>query len=324
MAREIQIREQSIRLGQLLKLAGVVNSGSEAKALLASVPLSVNGAPEARRGRQLHDGDVVLVQDEELVVSAAAGGSAVLHPLAARFVDVADSYERGRPEYTPAAVQAIAAELHLAPGARVLDLAAGTGKLTRTLLGVGLDVIAVEPQAKLREILIAGVGAQRVLDGVAEEIPLPDASVAAVTVADAFHWFDHAAALREIQRVLVAGGGLAVLRILPDWSGASWAHEVGTLIAELRPAHPQFEGPDWQEAAIAAGCWTSPREIQLTMMQPADPEQVLDYIASMSWMAALPDDRRAATVARIGEIIGAGQTPEELPVHVTVGLTSLV
>ena len=246
-----------------------------------------------------------------------------LHPLAARFVDVADSYERGRPEYTPAAAEAIAAELHIAPGVRVLDLAAGTGKLTRALLGVGLDVIAVEPQAQLREILTASVGAERVLDGVAEEIPLPNASVAAVTVADAFHWFDQAVALREIQRVLIAGGGLAVLRILPDWSGASWAHEVGTLIAELRPDHPQFEGPRWQETARAEGCWTSPREIQLTMVQPADPERVLDYVASMSWIAAMPEDQRDETIIRIGEIISTGETPDELPVHVTVGLTSL-
>lgn len=246
-----------------------------------------------------------------------------LHPLAARFVDVADSYERGRPEYTPAAAEAIATELHVARGARVLDLAAGTGKLTRALLGVGLDVIAVEPQTELREILVAGVGAERVLDGVAEDIPLADASVAAVTVADAFHWFDQAAALREIQRVLTAGGGLAVLRILPDWSGASWAHEVGTLIAELRPDHPQFEGPRWQDTAQAEGCWISPREIKLTMVQPADPARVLDYIASMSWMAAMPEDQRDETVARIGEIISVGETPDELPVHVIVGLTSL-
>jgi len=245
-----------------------------------------------------------------------------LHPLAAHFVEVADSYERGRPGYTPAVAEAIAAELHLASGARVLDLAAGTGKLTRALLGVGLDVIAVEPQAQLREILTARVGAERVLDGVAEEIPLPTASVHAVTVADAFHWFDHAAALREIRRVLVLGGGLAVLRILPDWRGASWAHQVGTLIAELRPDHPQFDGPRWQDVAQAEG-WTPPREITLTMIQPADPEQVLDYIASMSWIAAMPEDRREETVVKIGEIIRAGETPDELPVHVIIGLTSL-
>jgi SAM-dependent methyltransferase len=246
-----------------------------------------------------------------------------LHPLAARFVDVADSYERGRPEYTPAAAEAIAAELNIAPGARVLDLAAGTGKLTRALLGVGLDVIAVEPQAQLREILTDSVGSERVLDGVAEAIPLPDDSVTAVTVADAFHWFDHGPALREIRRVLISGGGLAVLRIVPDWSGATWAHEVGTVIAELRPDHPQFGGPGWQDTAEAKGCWTSPREVNLTMLQPADPKRVLDYIASMSWIAALPEGQHEETVRRIGEIIGAGEMPDELPTHVVVGLTSL-
>ena len=72
MAREIQIREQTIRLGQLLKLAGVVNSGSQVKALLANVPVAVNGEPETRRGRQLHDGDRVQVEGDELVVAVDA------------------------------------------------------------------------------------------------------------------------------------------------------------------------------------------------------------------------------------------------------------
>ena len=74
MAREVQIREQTIRLGQLLKLAGVVESGSGVKALLASVPLAVTGEPEARRGRRLHDGDVVRVEGHELVVVSVDGG----------------------------------------------------------------------------------------------------------------------------------------------------------------------------------------------------------------------------------------------------------
>ena len=75
VARQVQIREQTIRLGQLLKLAGVVDSGSDVKALLTSVPLMVNGEPETRRGRQLHDGDLVRVEGEELLVSADAGES---------------------------------------------------------------------------------------------------------------------------------------------------------------------------------------------------------------------------------------------------------
>src|SRR5437868_12217076 len=109
-----------------------------------------------------------------------------MHPLAAQFAELADVYERGRPGYPPAVVGALAAELGLAPGARVLDLAAGTGKLTRALLAGGLDVLAVEPQAALRDVLARRIGAERVHDGVAEAIPLADASVDAVTVSDAF------------------------------------------------------------------------------------------------------------------------------------------
>jgi ubiquinone/menaquinone biosynthesis C-methylase UbiE len=125
-----------------------------------------------------------------------------LHPLAERFASVADAYERGRPDYPAAVIGALAAELMLAPSAPVLDLAAGTGKLSRALLAAGLDVVAVEPLDSLRAVLARNIGPERVLEGFAEAIPLADTSVDAVTVADAFHWFDHAPALAEIQRVL--------------------------------------------------------------------------------------------------------------------------
>ncbi len=248
----------------------------------------------------------------------------VLHPLAERFASVADAYERGRPEYAPAVVGALSAELGVAPGAPVLDLAAGTGKLTRRLLAGGLDVVAVEPHAVLRDRLAAVVGPERVREGFAEAIPLPDASVDAVTVAGGFHWFDHARALTEIRRVLRPGGGLAVLSTVPDWGGASWAHELGTLIAQLRPEHPYFDGPPWQEAVRAAGGWTAPREVRVTTSQPTDPGRIVDYVASMSFVAALPEEERAAWLAQVSALVDAGETPAELPVQVVVGLTTLV
>ena len=245
-----------------------------------------------------------------------------LHPLAARFASVADAYERGRPEYAPAVVGALAAELRLGPGDAVLDLAAGTGKLSRALLAAGLDVTAIEPLAELREILAERIGAERVRDGVAEDIPLPAAAVAAVTVADAFHWFDRARALAEIRRVLRPGGGLAILSTIPDWDGATWAHELGTLVQRSRPEHPHFDGPTWQEAVRAAGAWTEPREIRVTTSHPARAEQVVDHLASISWIAALPDDERLAALEEFRSVVEAGEMPAEFPLRVVIGLTA--
>ena len=245
-----------------------------------------------------------------------------LHPLAGRFGSVADAYERGRPEYRPAVVGALSAELELAPDAAVLDLAAGTGKLTRRLVAAGLDVVAVEPQELLRDRLAAAVGRERVREGVAEAIPLQDGAVDAVTVADGFHWFDHARALAEIRRVLRPGGGLAVLTTIPDWSGASWAHELGTLLQETRPEHPFFDGPPWSQAVGAGEGWTAPREVRVTTSQPTDPGRIVDYVVSMSYIAALADDERAELLGRVTELVEAGETPTELPVQVVIGLTT--
>jgi len=247
-----------------------------------------------------------------------------LHPLAANFADVADAYERGRPEYAPAVVGALAAELGLTRGDHVLDLAAGTGKLTRALLGWGLDVTAVEPQRALREVLAESIEGERALEGLAEQIPLTDRAVDGVTVADGFHWFEAEPALAEIRRVLRPGGGLALLSTMPDWSGASWADEVGTMMERLRPVHPYFDGPSWQDAVRAAGGWSEPRQVRVTTSQPARPERLVDYLSSMSWVAAMPDEERTRMLSQIADLVEKGETPPELDVHVIVGLTTLL
>jgi SAM-dependent methyltransferase len=256
-------------------------------------------------------------------VGARYDASMGLHPLAERFASVVDHYERGRPEYAPAVTSALMAELGLCEGMAVLDLAAGTGKLTRALLAAGLDVVAVEPQGALRERLAVSIGPERVREGLAEAIPLAEESVYAVTIADAFHWFDQQAALAEIRRVLRPDGGLAVLSTIPDWSGTSWAHELGSLVASRRPEHPYFDGPPWQDAIRAAGCWTEPREIRVTTTQGAQPERIVDHLASMSWVAAMPGEQRAELISQMRALIESGETPAELPLHVVMGLTSL-
>ena len=254
--------------------------------------------------------------------AAAIVADVALHPLAASFASVADVYERGRPDYAPAVVGALAAELHLRRGARVLDLGAGTGKLTRALCAWGLDVAAVEPQAELREVLAARAGAARVLAGHAEEVPLSDGSVDAVTVADAFHWFDAAAALREIRRVLSAGGALAVIFTVPDWGDAPWAHDLGALLGRLRPEHPGIDGPPWQEAVRKAGDWTEPREIEVVASQLAQPDQLVDYVASVSWIAALPEADRAEALAAASDLLAGESSPVVFRVRALIGLTS--
>ncbi len=175
----------------------------------------------------------------------------------------------------------------------------------------------------MRDVLAANIGPERVHEGLAEAIPLLDGSVHAVTVADAFHWFDQKAALEEIRRVLQPGGGLAVISTIPDWSGASWAHELGSLIAGSRPQHPYFDGPPWQDSVRASGSWSNPREVRVTTSQSAHPERIVDHLASMSWVAALPADRRTGMIAQIRRLIETGETPAELPLHVVLGLAVL-
>ena len=136
---------------------------------------------------------------------------------ASSFGSRAADYSAHRPDYPAAAV-----EWALAPVTtghpRVLDLAAGTGKLTAVIAGLGLDVVAVEPDEAMLAELTAGMPAITALAGTAEEIPLPDASVDAVLVGQALHWFDHEHALPEIGRVLRPGGVLAGLWNDDDFS----------------------------------------------------------------------------------------------------------
>jgi SAM-dependent methyltransferase len=231
-----------------------------------------------------------------------------LHPLAEHFAAVADVYERGRPDYAPAVVEALAGELGLGRGDRLLDLAAGTGKLTRALIAGGLEVEAVEPQESLRAVLTGLVGAERVHDGLAEAIPFPDGTFAAITVADAFHWFDQQPALAEMGRVLRPGGGLALISMIPELP-----HAAGQAISDARTPHPFFDGTPWTETLAATPGWAAPRQVTVTARQRLP---LHDYVRSMSWVAGAEPAARDALLAQVPD-----EAPE-LAIHAILTLSA--
>ena len=130
-----------------------------------------------------------------------------------RFTGKTQAYDEGRPDYPAEALDCLAEQCGLAPGSVVADIGAGTGKLTRMLLGRGFDVIAVEPGGDMRETLRGQLGDHpglRIAAAPAEDTGLADASVDAITVAQAFHWFDQTACRAELARILKPGGKVAL------------------------------------------------------------------------------------------------------------------
>lgn len=161
----------------------------------------------------------------------------------------AAGYERARPGWPPPAVAWLWERLGLGADAEVLDLAAGTGKLTRDLLPRAGRVVALEPLAAMREELVCAAPEAEIRSGVAEAIPLPDAAVDAVFVAEAFHWFAAPPALAEIRRVLRPGGGLALLWNLEGWGAEGWVADLlGMLGMERRTGVHQRAARDALEA----------------------------------------------------------------------------
>ena len=149
------------------------------------------------------------------------------------FGSVAADYDRYRPPPPPQALDWL-----IPPDATaVLDLAAGTGAVTRLLIGRAARVVAVEPDERMRAVLAARCPEAEVLEGRGEDIPLTDASVDAVVIASAWHWLDPERAVPEIARVLRPGGNLGVIRVSWD-SRVAWVAEFNALMREARGVGP--------------------------------------------------------------------------------------
>jgi len=223
-----------------------------------------------------------------------------IHPRAAVGFDRAGAaYERGRPGYPQMAVARLAQELGIGPGRAVLDLAAGTGKLTRSLTGFGANLVAVEPVAAMREQLVSAVPGVRALEGSAEQIPLEDGAVDAVVVAQAFHWFQAAAAAVEIHRVLRPDGGLGV--IWNSWDETvPWVARMQLLVHEHVHGAPQQDTSGWAEQLAQTGRFTALGHQTFANVVRGDLDTLLARVASVSYIAALeaPERERVLDAVR--------------------------
>jgi SAM-dependent methyltransferase len=212
--------------------------------------------------------------------------SELQHPDSRSFELVADVYERARPGYPPEAVAWIADRLDLRPGRTVLDLGAGTGKLTRALLDTGARVIAVEPGDAMRAELERAAPRAEALRGSAEDIPLRNASVDAMAVGQAFHWFRHDVAIPELHRVLRRGGGVALLWNSRD-PNTPLHQEIGKLIEPfIPPDRPDSE--EWAQLLEESELFGPLEERRFSFVQQLDTDMLAERIASVSFVAAAP------------------------------------
>jgi SAM-dependent methyltransferase len=217
-------------------------------------------------------------------------GTKGVHRTAHAFSGAASIYEQTRPGYPPEVLSWIAQQLALGPGRRVLDLAAGTGKLTRGLVELGATVIALEPVQGMRETLARTVPGAQVVAGVAQAIPLRTGSVDAITVAQAFHWFANAESVEEMHRVLRPGTLLAVAWNRRDLSDPLQA-ALDRIMAPLRSDTPSGTSGEWQRV-LEEPHGKSPRFIPVAQLhtpwrQPIDVDGVAGRVASVSFVAAM-------------------------------------
>jgi SAM-dependent methyltransferase len=210
---------------------------------------------------------------------------------ATSFGAAADVYERARPAYPAEAIDWL-----LPPGARrVLDLGAGTGKLTRSLAERGLDVTAVEPSAGMREQLTRVLPGVRVLAGTAERIPLGPAAVDAVLVAQAWHWVDPARAVPEVARVLAPGGRLGLVWNIRD-SRVDWVARLSEIIHGL--TYEDHSGQASQDPTVGPP-FGPPQRHEVEWGMRITPDGLIDLVSSRSYFITMEPAERDARLARV-------------------------
>jgi len=202
----------------------------------------------------------------------------------------AAAYERGRPSYPPEAIDWL-----LPPDAvKVLDLGAGTGKLTTRLVERGLDVVAVDPIPEMLEVLSAALPDTPALLGTAEDIPLPDDSVDAVLVAQAWHWFDPELAVKEVARVLRPGGRLGLVWNVRD-ERMGWVRDLGRIIGH--------DVDPFTEQVTLPAPFVDVERFHVEWTNYLTPQALIDLVASRSYCITSPAEVRERTLERVRELL---------------------
>lgn len=218
----------------------------------------------------------------------------------------AAAYERGRPGYADDLVAWLVDRLGIGPGTDLVDLAAGTGKLTRLLAPSGATITAVEPVAAMRAQLLEACAPVAAVDGTAEATGLPDASADVVTVAQAFHWFDPGPALAEVARVLRPDGALGIAFNERDVR-EPWVADLSKLIRwdeRDRWRVPYTVEVDWAHVLAQHGpMFERAERYDTTYRQPMDPETLVHRVLSTSYLAVLPAPEQAALADRVRALV---------------------
>jgi SAM-dependent methyltransferase len=234
-----------------------------------------------------------------------------------------EDYERGRPGWPPEVVDVPG----LLSSATVLELGAGTGKLTRLLVTTFERVIALEPAEAMRRLLVEHAPQADLLDAAAQEIPIADGSADAVFAAESFHWFDDDRTLAEIVRTLRPRGALVLMWNLPAGPTEPSIEAAEEFLSKRAPSRDQvgYDPLDLGGPRYASGEWRlvladSPfeplRELVLPNPQTVDRESLVAFFASMGWLADLPDADRLPLLDEVLSLLPAPEYRRTWETHV--------
>jgi SAM-dependent methyltransferase len=226
-----------------------------------------------------------------------------VHPAAAiGFERAVDDYERGRPGSPEAAVTFLFDRLDLRKGRTLLELGAGTGKLTELLAPSGARIVAVEPVAAMREALAGHAPTAEIVDAVAEALPIGDGTIDAAVAAQAFHWFDGPRALEELGRVLRSGGRLALVWNVRDES-VPWIMGITDLIEPYRGDTPSHRSLRWKDAFASTDVFAQPEVTSFPYVHATTREGTVARVLSISFIAALSDEEKGHVADEVRRLV---------------------